>query len=76
MEPAVGALIEDGLLLLLFVFVLTLVYIALGTLAALGYEPRRVETFETIHYWAYVVVLALFMLDLVFRVLLHTFRKR
>jgi hypothetical protein len=75
-EPAVGALIEDGVLLVLFVVVLTVVYLALGMLAALGYDPRRIEVFETVHYYAYLVVLGLFMLDLIIRILLHTARKR
>jgi hypothetical protein len=74
-EPAVGALVEDGILLLIFVVILTVVYLALGMLAGLGYDPRRIELFETIHFWAYLVVLGLFMLDLVIRILLHTFRK-
>ncbi len=75
-EPAVSALVEDGLLLLIFVVVLTVVYLALGMLAGLGYDPRRIEMFETIHYWAYLAVFGLFMLDLVLRVLLHTISKR
>lgn len=51
-------------------------FILLGALAGLGYDPKRIETFETIHYWAYVVVFGLFMVDLIFRMLLHTFKKR
>lgn len=74
-EPAVGALVEDGMLLLMFVAVLTMVYLALGMLAGLGYDPRRIEMFETIHYYAYVAVLGLFMFDLVFRVLLNTWKN-
>jgi hypothetical protein len=75
-EPAVGAFVEDGLLFLIFLVVLTVVYLGLGMLAGLGYDPRRIEMFETIHYWAYVVVFGLFMFDLVIRVLLHALRKR
>ena len=75
-EPAAGALIEDGALLVIFVAVLTVVYLALGMLAGLGYAPERVERLETIHYWAYLAVFGLFMVDLVIRVLLHTLRKK
>jgi len=75
-EPAVGALVEDAILLMIFVAVLTVAYLALGMLAGLGYDPGRIAVFETIHYWAYVIVFGMFMLDLVIRVTLHTFRKK
>lgn len=74
-ETVAGALVEDCMLFLIFIAVLTIVYLALGGLAGLGYDPKRIDLLETIHYWAYVAVFGLFMLDLVVRVLLHTFRR-
>ncbi len=62
--------------MILFILVLTAVYLALGLLAGLGYDPQRIATFETVHYYAYLTVLGLFMVDLILRVLLHTVRKR
>lgn len=76
LEPPLGALIEDGILLLVFVFILIVAYLALGVLALFGYDPVRVDTFETIHYYAYLVVFATLMLDLIIQVLLHTVRKK
>jgi hypothetical protein len=75
-EPVVGALVEDALVMIFFIVVLTAVYLALGLLAQLGYAPQRIEMFETIHYYAYLAVFVLFMIDLVLRILLHTVRKR
>jgi hypothetical protein len=75
-EPAANALIEDAMLFAIFALVLTFVYIVFGIMAWAGYNPERVERFETIHYWAYLSVFGMFMFDLVLRVLLHTFRKR
>lgn len=71
-KPAACALIEDGLQFLIFLAVLTAVYLGLAGLAVLGYDPRRIDRFETIHYYAYLVVFGAFMLDLVIRILLHT----
>ena len=42
-EPAANALIEDGMLLLIFLAVLTIAYLGLGGLAGLGYDPNRIE---------------------------------
>lgn len=63
------------MLFAIFALGLTFVYAVLGLLALLGYSPRRLEMFETLHFYAYLAVFGLFMLDLVIRVLLHTLRK-
>jgi hypothetical protein len=74
--PAATALIEDAMLFAIFAVCLTFVYIVFGILAWAGYSPERIERFVTIHYWAYVTIFGLFMFDLVFRVVLHTFRGK
>lgn len=74
-EPVVGAFVEDGLLLLTFLTVLTLAYLALGWLAGLGYEPERIELLGTIHYYTYLVVFGFLMLDLLIRIALHTVNR-
>lgn len=63
------------MLFAIFALGLTFVYAVLGLLILLGYSPKRIDVFETIHYYAYLAVFGLFMLDLVIRVLLHTLRK-
>jgi hypothetical protein len=75
-EPAAGALVEDAMLMFIFVVALELIYLALGSLAALGYDSQRVGMFETIHYYAFLAVFLVFMVDMVVRVLLHAFRKQ
>ena len=50
---------------------LYLSYLSLGILAWAGYKPTRVDTFETMHYWAYVAVFGVLMLHLVLKILTH-----
>lgn len=64
------------MLFAIFAFALTFVYVLFGIMAWLGYNPQRIDRLESIHYWAYLSVFGLFMLDLVIRVALHTFKRR
>jgi hypothetical protein len=68
------------MLFLIFLFVLTVVYAGLAGLRLLGYDSQRIHTFETMHYWAYLVVLGLLLIDLIIRVTLyvtsHASRKK
>ena len=64
------------MLFAIFAVGLTFAYLLFGIPAALGYNSQRIDRLETIHYWAYLVVFGMFMLDLVIRVMLHTFRRR
>ena len=75
-EPAACALIEDCMLCLIFLAALTIVFLGLSGLALLGYDPQRIDMFETIHYYAYLGVFSLFVVDLAIRVLLHTFKRK
>jgi len=75
-EPAVTSTIEDVLLLLTLIGALTIVYGALVGLALLGYNSDRIDTLDTIHYWAVLPVVVVFAVSWVIRMLLHVFRKR
>jgi hypothetical protein len=75
-EPVAAALIEDCMLFLLIIAILSITYYALGILAGLGYKQERVERIETIHYWAYLTVFTTMMADFVVRVTLHLFFGR
>jgi hypothetical protein len=55
-EYVVGALVEDFIVFLVLIAGLSVAYLLLGILAALGYDSKRIETFESIHYWAYLAV--------------------
>jgi hypothetical protein len=74
-EKPASALIEDFMLFAILLAVLTLSFLGLGALAALGYPAQRVETFETLHYYAYLSVLTTFLIDMVSRIVIHVFRK-
>jgi hypothetical protein len=63
------------MLFLIFVAALTVAYLGLGILAGLGYDPARIELFETIHYYGYVIVFGLFMVDFVCRVGINLFLR-
>jgi len=56
------------MLFIIFLAILTIVFLGLGGLAGLGYPAKWIETLETIHYWAYLVIFGEFMIDVVVRV--------
>jgi hypothetical protein len=64
------------MLFAIFALALTFVYVVFGIMAWMGYNPQRIDRLETIHYYAYLSVFGLFMIDLVIRVLLHIVGKR
>jgi hypothetical protein len=67
-RPAARALAGDVAIFLIALGALAVVYLGLRGLGVLGYDPRRLEVFETIHYWAYFVVLAILLIDLILKV--------
>jgi len=75
-EPVVGALVEDFIIFLILITGLSFAYLLLGLLAALGYDSKRIEMFESIHYWAYLTVFSFTMMGFVIRITLHTFRRK
>ena len=73
-ELKARVLCGDILLFLIAIAGLTLVFMALQGLSVLGYPPERIEILETLHYWAYVVILASFVLDLLVKIFLAMLR--
>jgi hypothetical protein len=71
-EPLAGAIVEDIFLFAITVCGLGLAYLFLGILAGLGYRQDRIATLEALHYWAYLAVLFIFLLDMVVKVSMHT----
>jgi hypothetical protein len=68
-RPSVLALPGDVALFFLWLAALTLVFVGLRGLSALGYRSERVELLETLHYYAYLPVFAMFLVDLIWKVL-------
>jgi hypothetical protein len=66
-EPAVRAIIGDTAVCLCLLVALSLIYLLLGWLAGQGYDEVRIGRFETMHYWATVMVLGIFLLSFVIR---------
>lgn len=72
------AIVGDACLFVLMLFVLFVVFLALHAMARFGYPKERLDTFETLHYWAYLAILSIFLLDLIAKTvvgLLHGIKK-
>ena len=63
-RPIVRAIVGDVLIFLIVLVALALSYLALRLLALVGYLPSRLEVLETLHYYAYLLVLVLLFFDL------------
>jgi hypothetical protein len=75
-REAVKALLADTFLALVAFGGLFILFLALRRMERAGYSPERIQTFETIHYWGYLIVLGLFMSDLVLKLFTFFFLKR
>ena len=67
-RPAARALVGDVAIFVLVLAGLSLVYLGLRTLRVIGYDQTRLETFDLIHYYAYLVVLVMLLLDLIVKI--------
>ena len=54
-ETPLAALVQDTILLLAALAALSILYLALGLIAGLGYDSQRIEVFETVHYYGYLL---------------------
>jgi uncharacterized RDD family membrane protein YckC len=73
------AVLIDVLLFLVVLIALAIGFIVLRGLRFAGFPEDRVLILETLHYWGYVAVFAIFLCDLLFKLILGTFmgaRKR
>jgi hypothetical protein len=75
-RDAVKALLADTFLALIAFAGLFVLFLELRGMERAGYSPERIETFETIHYWSYLIVLGLFMADLIAKLVTFFFLKR
>ena len=74
-RPIFKAVLTD---VLLFVFVLAALvtcYLLLELIARSGYPHQRVEVLESLHYWAYLIAVSMFLMALLWKLFLHLFRR-
>ena len=69
-------LIADIVFFLTILFALFVVFLAFRGMEKAGYPPNRLATFETLHYWAYHVVLVIFLLDMIMKLFLFLVLRR
>jgi len=74
-RPIFKAVLSD---VLLFVFVLAALltcFVLLELIARAGYPQERIQTLESLHYWAYLTAFSMFLLDLLWKLILYLFRR-
>ena len=76
-EPGVRAVAGDTTLGVVLLGALTIAYLVLEGIKALGYPEDRVARLESLHYWAYLVVFVVFLLNLLYKVVsIYLLRRR
>lgn len=68
-------LLGDLMLFLIVLLGLALCFLSLLGLKRIGYPSERVALLETIHFWAYVCVVLLFVTDLIAKLLIFSLRR-
>jgi hypothetical protein len=67
-RPAARALVGDVAIFVLVLAALAVASLGLRSLRVIGYNQTRLETFEELHYWAYLVVFLMLLLDLIIKI--------
>jgi hypothetical protein len=73
-RPAARALAGDVAIFLMVIAALAIAYLGLRTLRVIGYDSTRLDTLETIHYYAYLVVFTMLLLDLIVKIGARVFK--
>jgi hypothetical protein len=74
-RPIFKAVLSD---VLLFVFVLVALvgcFVLLELISRAGYPRDRVQVLESLHYWAYLTAFAMFLMNLLWKLLVYLFRR-
>jgi hypothetical protein len=69
-EPFLIILLRDIILFLIVLAALLIVYAGVGALKALGMSPNRLEILEAIHYYVYLAVTIIFLIDMLIKTIL------
>ncbi len=76
LEPVVLILLRDIILFLIVLAALIVGFVGVAGLKALGMSPQRAEILETLHWYAYLIVASIFLLDMVIKTILEVARKK
>lgn len=69
-------LLRDILLFLIVLAALVVGYAGVAGLKALGMRPERVDLLETMHWYAYLAVAFIFLLDMVVRTVVQVLARK
>ena len=75
LEPVLVILLRDITLFLIVLAALVVGFAGVAGLKALGMPPERVEFLEAMHWYAYLTVAFIFLLDMVIKTILDVVRK-
>ena len=69
-------LLSDVILFLIVLAALLVGFLGITGLKAFGVRPERIELFETIHFYGYLSVEAVFICDMLFKIISESLRKK
>lgn len=73
-RPPVRSIVGDVAIFMVVLAGLAIAFLGLHTLRIIGYDQTRLNTFETIHYYSYLVVLVMLLLDLILKIGTHVLK--
>ncbi len=76
LEPIMFILLKDIIIFLIVLATLVIVFAGVAGMKALGMRPERAEMFETLHFYAYLAVACILLVDLIFKTLVESFGKK
>jgi hypothetical protein len=76
LEPVLVILLRDIILFLIVLAALVVGFAGVAGLKALGMPPERTEILEALHWYAYLTVASIFLLDMVVKTILEVVRKK
>jgi hypothetical protein len=74
--PAAKAMLGDAVLFLLGLIILSASFLCLLGLQLLHYPVKYIAILESLHFWGYLAVLTVFLLDLVWKIAVHAFVRK
>jgi len=69
-------LLTDIILFLVILAALLVGFLGIAGLKALGMSPARIEILETMHFYGYLTVGGIFLLDMIGKIIIEAARKK
>ena len=76
LKDVVLILLKDIILFMIVLAALAFAYLGIAGLKAPGMAPERCQVLEIMHFYGYMAVLCIFLLDMVLKTILEVFKKR